>query len=319
MKKVLIRLNVTIILLLTLLMSVSCYKNGLNSITSSSSLQSASASFESSKSSYVSSVSLISTSANSEASSSTISQIPDNKPIAVIGGDGLLIGGYLNKSIKDVNSIEPFITGKEKYSIIKGFEVIGTNILGSKIEKQEPGNGSIITLSTEIKFDAAISCDWNPLPRIPSIENNDKPSDKATIAGILKQNGIINNNPTIRQNFKIDLDNDGINEVLINASNIEYSSPQIKTKASNYSIIILQKVVNGKVTNIFLEKFIIPSDYIENENDWQIDYVSKILTVFDINNDNNLEILIGTRYYEGNSYAIHDSVPIKILENGWGA
>lgn len=244
-----------------------------------------------------------------------------NVDCSIVAGNGLVIGGSINCESKDVSEITPYITGDEKYTLIKGFKAVDKNVKGSKVKIEDPCQVSMIELASKKDYDVAISCNWNLFPRVPIVQSNTSITYKKVITEILKRNGINDPNPTIKQNYAIDLDNDGQREVLINASNIDYNNPKIKTKAGNYSVTLVRKMIKGKVEDILLSYYFVPSNYTDNGK-VKNDDAYKIITIADVNNDNKLEVIIGEVYYEGYVCRVFDlngDKPIELFSNGFAA
>lgn len=135
------------------------------------------------------------------------------------------------------------------------------------------------------------------------------------IAEILADHGLEDETVHIREIVKTDLEGDGMEEVLLIASNID--SPDQRN--GQYSIAVIRKVMDGKVESLFLTKEIrngLP-DGLENRllNNYEL------LEIVDLDHDDVCELLIKQTYYEGDYYHIYKLVDGEmrlILENGFG-
>jgi len=118
----------------------------------------------------------------------------------------------------------------------------------------------------------------------------------------------------IQQIYRVDLEGDGIDEVIINAGSYNetffYSGQE-----GNYSYIILRQLIDGEVKNTVLSAH-------EYQKADQLIYVYYIQNILDLNGDGIMEIIIEGRYYEGdwyNIYDMQDGEPVNVLTYGVGA
>lgn len=101
------------------------------------------------------------------------------------------------------------------------------------------------------RFDGLASNDGEPLTFGSKIQLDPNAFlYKDRIAEILADHGLEDESVHIREIVRTDIENDGIEEVFIIASNRD-SSDKLKGR---YSIAALQKVIDGKVETLFLSK-----------------------------------------------------------------
>ncbi len=173
----------------------------------------------------------------------------------------------------------------------------------------------------------SIRCAWDPLPRkaIPiSIKNA---TYKSVVEKYLSGKGITVK-PQITQIFKIDLEGDGIDEVVISAMRLkgaqwnaeeapQHSGLTFVASKGDFSIVLLRKIVNGKVHEIPVCSF-----YAGENKDNLPPTMHKVIGFADIDGDGVMEILTDSSYYEGFWYGIHTVNKGKVKEvlgNGFGA
>lgn len=145
----------------------------------------------------------------------------------------------------------------------------------------------------------AIGGSWNALPRVPRVESTTQAVYRNVVAGLLRSKGMPKATVRIAQIYRVDLEGDGVAEVLINATNHQGSnglsgSINSNSRAGEYSMIVLRKIVKGKVQTSVLESAFYPQDKTFNAPS-----VFKILGAFDVNGDGKMEIVTKGRYYEG--------------------
>jgi hypothetical protein len=101
----------------------------------------------------------------------------------------------------------------------------------------------------------------------------------------------------------VDLDGDGEDEVLINATNYftEDGDVPLDTAApGSYSVVLLRRVVAGKVQT----ELVAGDLYVKDES--SPSNLFEIPGVFDLNGDGKLEVIVHSHYYEGAATTIYD-------------
>lgn len=262
---------------------------------------------------------------------------PVNGMCTIVSEAGYIIGGSNNGKWMGTDEISKLICGGEKYKLYSSRMYLG-DFVGEK-PKVENGPGQWISLP--IKYDdkvsdnslnektnnryenffskkIAISSNWNALPRIPKMQNNNNDNYKKIFEDILKSKGIYDTKVNIRQIIRIDLEGDGTEEVLITASNIDFPLDVVK-KNNTYSIVMLRKIVNGSVENRILKE-----EYYNEDGSFEsgCPFVYYIPGVLDANGDGIMEIFIEEKYYEGESmevYEIKKNNIKRVLSYGVGA
>ena len=130
---------------------------------------------------------------------------------------------------------------------------------------------------------------------------------------ILADNGLFGETVKISEIIKLDIEGDGVDEVLIIASNAN-SSDMVN---GQYSIVVMRKIMEGNVESIFLIKDIRTN--LPTELNTRTIYEYELCEVVDLNYDGVCELLIKREYYEGHCYQVYeiDDNEYKIvLENG---
>jgi hypothetical protein len=147
-------------------------------------------------------------------------------------------------------------------------------------------------------------------------------TDKAVYAdlidGILKENGLDGVKAEIRQVLSVDLEGDGIDEILINASNLDFEHMEAYCAKGTYSIIILLRNIDGNMKHIVLRQSAYPED---GELDGNISVAYSLSSILDLNGDGIMEVIVGDRYYEGHGFGVFEirgDEAAEVLSNGWG-
>ncbi len=136
---------------------------------------------------------------------------------------------------------------------------------------------------------------WNPTPRDPVALSDSaaKATYSKVVTAILRKNGLLKTVPKNIRAWRIDLDGDGVEEVILQ-SQTWGESIQPQAKAGNYSIIVLRKIVAGKVVDQ-----LIASDFVKKNVEFGAPSRYKLSSIADLNGDGKMEFIIFGEYYEG--------------------
>ncbi|HEX8887635.1 MAG TPA: hypothetical protein VF779_00555 [Pyrinomonadaceae bacterium] len=224
---------------------------------------------------------------------------------AVDAGNGCLLGGVVRGKWMEDTAIAPMLKGGERYRLytLKGpvGEVTGTK----PQEGEEPCNGAQeIKLSPDASEGFAVRGEWNAMPRIPQMLSVNEPVYRQVIDGILRRHGFARPKVNLTQVLKVDLDGDGVDEVLISASYYAggLKSPEkgmaFKAQKGDYSFVVLRKVIGGKVRDIELGGEFYPKFKEVTPNQYEVS------GVLDLNGDGKMEVILSIDYYEGSSSSV---------------
>jgi len=134
---------------------------------------------------------------------------------------------------------------------------------------------------------------WNAMPRQPKKIALTDVKYKKVVADALQTKGIFTKTIKLTQAFRLDLEGDGVEEVLITATsypNGVYSS----AKKNDYSFVLLRKAVNGKARNV-----IVTGDFMTKKIDFGAPGEYEVSAIADLNGDGKMELVIYCQYYEG--------------------
>jgi hypothetical protein len=161
-----------------------------------------------------------------------------------------------------------------------------------------------VSLSPESKEGViALSAPWNALPRKPRIVDPTEQVYVDAVREFLETRRLSDPKVKITRILRVDLDGDGEDEVLINATNYfteDGDVPMDTAAPGSYSIVLLRRVVAGKVeTELIAGEF-----YVKDESNASNLY--EIPGVLDLNGDGKLEVIVHSHYYEGAGTTIYD-------------
>ena len=169
---------------------------------------------------------------------------------------------------------------------------------------------------------------WKVQPRLPAALSLNSQVYRDIVKRFLAAHGL-DAEPVLSQLFKIDLEGDGVDEVLICAQNIaakgeacfEADQPLIKgmglpgaAQPGSYSVLLLRKLVDGKVAELPLHVFVSPGGSTPADDGWTPPVVGRFYQTADLNGDGVLEIIAGTAFYEGYDYRVFEVKVGKVRE-----
>lgn len=232
---------------------------------------------------------------------------------------GILLGGFNQKWLTE-DEVSAYIQGKEEYKLLRLTDYLGIGFGDTLITNNTPIPYTIDIQSSLSENDGflAISCDWNPMPRLPVQQSNSSEEYNNIVSKILEENGLKDIPVNVVQNYKIDIEGDGQDAVLLCAQNIEPLGLGATFKKNTYSLVVLRKIVDARVENIFLTKSI----YLE-DGEWSdgCPSVDNIEAIADLDGDGEMEVIVGYLYYEGFGYKIYDLVENEhelVLQSTYG-
>ncbi len=162
----------------------------------------------------------------------------------------------------------------------------------------------------------ALAATWNALPRKPRIADTTQQVYVDAVRDFLKTKGIEQPKVKIENILRVDLDGDGEDEVLINATNYFSKKDRVPTRspAGSYSMVLLRRVVAGKVETQLVEGEFYPKAYKATEDDASFNAPNayKVIAVLDLDGDGKMEIVVTSQYYEGGETTIYRCDPKKI-------
>ena len=101
----------------------------------------------------------------------------------------------------------------------------------------------------------------------------------------------------ITQILQVDLEGDGVNEILLSASYFKEKSQPFYTETGDYSILLMRKVVGNHVVTVPL----VGEYYVTSVPQLEISYPNTytVVEAVDLNGDGTLEVVVDVRRWEG--------------------
>ncbi len=172
----------------------------------------------------------------------------------------------------------------------------------------------------------SIRCSWDPQPRRAAALSTKNAVYQKAVEKYLAARGETAR-PQIAQIFKVDLEGDGVDEVVISAmrlKNAQWSAggvPQhsgmiFRAEPGDYSFVLLRKIVAGRVREIPVCGF-----FAGKNKDGLPPTMHKVIGFADLDGDGVLEMLTDSSYYEGYWFGVHavqEGKVREVLGNGFG-
>ena len=160
----------------------------------------------------------------------------------------------------------------------------------------------------------AIAAPWNALPRKPQVIDPTQKVYLDAVRDFLKTKGIEQPKVKIESILRVDLDGDGEEEVLISATNYFSKDDRVpmRSPAGSYSMVLLRRVVAGKVESQLVEGEFHPKAYVRKEDSFDAPNAYKVIATLDLDGDGKLEVVVGSNYYEGEEITIYRCDPKKV-------
>ena len=191
----------------------------------------------------------------------------------------------------------------------------------AKGSNPKPSEGDVcsdvLTVSLSPKPDKgviALAAPWNALPRKPRIADTTQQVYVDAVSDFLKRKGIEQPKVKIESILRVDLDGDGGEEVLISATNYfcKDDSVPMRSPAGSYSMVLLRRVVVGKVQTQLVEGEFHPQACVRRDDSFDAPNVYKVIATLDLDGDGKMEIVVGSNYYEGEAITIYRCDPKKV-------
>jgi hypothetical protein len=170
----------------------------------------------------------------------------------------------------------------------------------------KPENGAI-----------ALAAPWNALPRKPQVTDPTQKTYVDAVRDFLRTKGIDQPKAKIDNILRVDLGGDGEDEVLISATNYFEKDDRVpmRSLAGSYSMVLLRRVVAGKVETHLIAGEFHPKAYpkaAQEEGRFDAPNAYKVIAAPDLDGDGKMEIVVGSNYYEGEEITIYRCDPKRV-------
>ena len=162
----------------------------------------------------------------------------------------------------------------------------------------------------------ALAAPWNALPRKPQTTDPTQQVYVDAVRDFLQTKGIKEPKVKIENITRIDLDGDEEEEALISATNYfqKEKGVPMRSPAGSYSMVLLRRVVAGKVETQLVEGEFYPKAYKAGDDNASFNAPNayKVIAVLDLDGDGKMEVIVESNYYEGGATTIYRCDPKKV-------
>ncbi len=237
--------------------------------------------------------------------------------------NGYLFGATADGKWIKAEEAAKALRGETTYRIYGLTQSLGEAKGGKPKPAEEEVCSDLLTVSLSSqpeKGAIALAAPWNALP--PKVQILDATQQVYVDAArdFLKTKGIDKPKVKIESILRVDLDGDGEEEVLISATNYfrKDESVPMRSPAASYSMVLLRRVVAGKVETQLVEGEFHPKAYpgkgTDDDASFDAPNAYKVIAVLDLDGDGKMEIVVRSDYYEGGATTIYRCNPKKVEE-----
>ena len=229
---------------------------------------------------------------------------------------GYLFGATANGKWMKAEEAAKALPGETTYQVYGLTQSLG-EAKGGKPKAVEDVCTDTLSVSLSPKSEKgviALAAPWNALPRKPQASDTTQQVYSDAVRDFLKTKGIEQPKVKIENILRVDLDGDGEDEVLITATNYFSKDDRVpmRSPAGSYSMVLLRRVVAGKVETQLVEGEFHPKAYLRREDSFDAPNAYKVIATLDLDGDGKLEIVVSSNYYEGEAITIYRCEPKKV-------
>jgi hypothetical protein len=236
----------------------------------------------------------------------------DAVPIADTGVGGLM-GGVQNHRWLSPEQMGPLLGQRSEFVLIgpDGIEEGGVT-WGVKEPPSQDICQDLVGVEFELESHEGVAvgtgAKWSLVPRPVRPVDVTSPVYKKVVADLLRTKGLPHALVKILRIYRVDLDGDGSEEVLIEATNFKNGLGP-SAAAGDYSTLLMRKIVGRTVRTVEID-----GEYIRKKIEFGAPSELKLAAIADLNGDGRMEIVTYSAYYEGNSSTTFELVGDDLRE-----
>jgi hypothetical protein len=203
----------------------------------------------------------------------------------------------------------------QRYRLVRLTDTLGTQTGSGPMPARETCDNPTVRIDPRSEADRdviAVGGSWNPLPRVPRVQDTTQTVYKAAVAEHLRRQGLEIDDAAVSldQVLRVDLDGEGTMDVLLVSHRARGSVTS--AQANDYGLVLLRTLVDGAVRQRALE-----AEYYQEAclGDCAPS-TFRVAAVLDANGDGAMEVVTGTSYFEGRGkrvYTVENGTPEQVL------
>lgn len=142
-----------------------------------------------------------------------------------------------------------------------------------------------------------------PLPR-PVVQIAAAPAHHESVRAWLKGEGVATPEVSIDRVTRADLEGDGVDEVLIEAS-LHAEESLLGRAAGDYSVVLMRRLKDGEVETVLVRGDVVTEDEVNAEHFGGYLSASRLLAIADVDGDTWFEVVVARRAYESSAVAVY--------------
>ncbi|MDV6373841.1 hypothetical protein [Deinococcus arenicola] len=234
-----------------------------------------------------------------------------------------LLGAVAGGRWMTTEQTAPRLKGQEKY-LRHSLDGAPTPVTGGKAESYgEPCADAydvpVKPANASDQFQVFTAAALNAWPRPITALPTSNETYRQIVRDELIRRGLPNPNVQLVGLTRTDLDGDGTQEVIIEATHYAERDgvyPPSVGQPGDYSIVLLRHVVGGQVLTVTLGVDIAPQTPLKPDDTFEtrpLATVIRLAGVADLNGDGQMELILYGAYYEGSAYNVQEWTPTRGL------
>ncbi len=219
-----------------------------------------------------------------------------------------------------VDAVVPLVLGS-RYTFVSVDGARLSRTLGTSTSDCIAPEPVFVDVPADVNDMVGVAEGVEPLPR-PVAQIAAAPEHQESVRTWLAGEGVVDPEVSIDRVTRTDLEGDGVDEVLIEASRVSEMT-LFANPAGDYSIVLLRYLSAGKVDTVLVRGDVITEAEANADGPSSgVLGVSQVLAAADLDGDSSLEVVVSSRYYEGSGVSLNvwDGVSIReVLVAGCGA